>query len=76
MAVNRGQRAAPDPFGIGDVAVTDRAGADPDPDLARTRLGDADLLDRQRFPEGMADRGLHRVSPLSRPRAAIPDGTC
>ena len=65
VAVDRGQRAAPGAVGIGEVGMADRAGGDPHRDLARARRVERDLLDPERLPEGPADGGAHRLTPVS-----------
>ena len=57
VAVDRRQLAAPGAVDIEDVAVADRAGGDPDQDLAGAGLGEFDRLDGQRRAEGAADGG-------------------
>ena len=59
VAVDGGQRTAPAALPVGDVAVADGAGGDPDRHLAGLRRVEPHLLDRQRRPELAADRSLH-----------------
>ncbi len=53
------QIASPVPVHVGDVAVTDRAGGDLDPDLAGARRCELDVLDLERPPELAADGRPH-----------------
>ena len=59
MAGHRRQLAAPGAREEEQVAVADRAGLDPDPDLARPRFRELDLLDRERASERATDRRFH-----------------
>ncbi len=71
VPVDRRQIAAPGARGVGDVAVTDRARADPHPDLVGARPGELELLDHERLAEAAADGCLHALTIRSaRPDAA------
>ncbi len=57
MAVDRRQVAAPGAVEIENVAVTDCAGGQLDPDFARTGIGEFHLFDAEGRAEGAADGG-------------------
>ena len=58
VAVDGWQIAAPGAVAEENIAVADRAGARPDQNLARARLGEFDRLNRQRSAKGAADGGF------------------
>ena len=57
---HRRQRASPGALEVVEVALADRAGGEPDPQLAASGRCELHVLDHERFAERAADGGSHR----------------